>query len=209
MKKFNQGGGFGGRRKPEGRGFGGGFGGRGGSRPPMFKATCAACGQECEVPFKPSGGREVFCSTCFGNQSRDGGERRPSSGRSFGRSEGRADFRDKKVFSATCSECGQRCEIPFRPSGDRPVYCNSCFKGSHGGGKEEGGGRQKEEQFGILNDKLDKILRDLSSLIPGDPIPAKIAAKKKAEKEAAKRPESKKDDKPKKTEKRPAAKKKK
>jgi len=31
----------------------------------MHKATCADCGKECEVPFKPTEGRAVLCSDCF------------------------------------------------------------------------------------------------------------------------------------------------
>ena len=31
----------------------------------MHKATCAECGKECEVPFKPTEGRDVFCKDCF------------------------------------------------------------------------------------------------------------------------------------------------
>jgi CxxC-x17-CxxC domain-containing protein len=51
----------------EGRGFGGrGFGGRGFGGPrEMHKATCADCGQECEVPFKPAEGRPVYCRDCY------------------------------------------------------------------------------------------------------------------------------------------------
>ena len=30
----------------------------------MHKATCADCGQECEVPFKPTEGRDVYCREC-------------------------------------------------------------------------------------------------------------------------------------------------
>ena len=30
-----------------------------------FKATCAACGGEAEVPFKPREDRPVYCSACF------------------------------------------------------------------------------------------------------------------------------------------------
>ncbi len=43
----------------------GGFGGR--SREPreMHKAVCEACKKECEVPFKPSGDRPVYCKDCF------------------------------------------------------------------------------------------------------------------------------------------------
>lgn len=31
----------------------------------MHKATCSKCKQECEVPFKPSEGRPVYCRDCF------------------------------------------------------------------------------------------------------------------------------------------------
>jgi len=32
---------------------------------PMFKAVCADCGMGCEVPFKPKGGRLIYCKVCF------------------------------------------------------------------------------------------------------------------------------------------------
>ncbi|MFH1593511.1 MAG: CxxC-x17-CxxC domain-containing protein [Candidatus Omnitrophota bacterium] len=32
---------------------------------PMHKAICADCGRDCEVPFKPSAGRPVYCKECF------------------------------------------------------------------------------------------------------------------------------------------------
>jgi len=60
---FGNGGGFGGGRK---------FGGHGGAPRSMFQATCDKCGQSCEVPFKPSGDRPVFCSNCFKNQGNAG-----------------------------------------------------------------------------------------------------------------------------------------
>ena len=31
----------------------------------MHKATCAECGVECEVPFKPTEGRPVYCKEHF------------------------------------------------------------------------------------------------------------------------------------------------
>lgn len=34
----------------------------------MHKATCADCGNECEVPFKPTEGRPVYCRDCFRKQ---------------------------------------------------------------------------------------------------------------------------------------------
>ena len=51
---------------------GGGFNrGRGGGRSfdrgprEMHKAICSECGKECEVPFKPTEGKPVFCRECF------------------------------------------------------------------------------------------------------------------------------------------------
>jgi len=39
---------------------------RGFSRGPreMHKVTCADCGKETEVPFKPDGSRPVYCREC-------------------------------------------------------------------------------------------------------------------------------------------------
>lgn len=50
-----------------GYGSRGGFGGGNFNRGPkeMHKATCADCGNECEVPFKPTEGRPVYCRDCF------------------------------------------------------------------------------------------------------------------------------------------------
>jgi len=31
----------------------------------MHKAICADCKKECEVPFKPTEGRPVFCRDCY------------------------------------------------------------------------------------------------------------------------------------------------
>ncbi len=34
------------------------------------------------------------------------------------------------MHKATCSECGNECEVPFKPVDGRPVRCNKCFKSS-------------------------------------------------------------------------------
>jgi CxxC-x17-CxxC domain-containing protein len=31
----------------------------------MFDATCATCGRDAQVPFRPTSGRPVYCSDCF------------------------------------------------------------------------------------------------------------------------------------------------
>jgi CxxC-x17-CxxC domain-containing protein len=35
----------------------------------MHKAICSGCKKECEVPFKPTEGRDVFCQDCFRNRN--------------------------------------------------------------------------------------------------------------------------------------------
>ena len=35
--------------------------------------------------------------------------------------------RPREMFKVTCSDCKKECEVPFKPSGDRPVYCKDCF----------------------------------------------------------------------------------
>jgi len=42
-----------------------------------------------------------------------------------------------KLF--TCSSCGQEAQVPFQPSGDKPVYRSACFQ-QRGGGSRGGGG---------------------------------------------------------------------
>jgi len=33
----------------------------------------------------------------------------------------------KPLHLATCSECGEECEVPFKPDPHRPVYCRRCW----------------------------------------------------------------------------------
>jgi CxxC-x17-CxxC domain-containing protein len=37
------------------------------------------------------------------------------------------NFRERSFTRAICAECKKECEVPFKPSGDRPVYCKECF----------------------------------------------------------------------------------
>jgi CxxC-x17-CxxC domain-containing protein len=147
-------GGFGGNRG----GFGGGRGGFG--RPQMHSATCAECGEDCEVPFKPDGSKPVLCSRCF-KGGKDNHERRFNAFEDF-------EDRGPRKHKTVCSACGKECEVPFKPDGSKPVYCDDCF----GRGdkkpefrKSEGGSVSKKE-FDQLNSKLDAILKRLDSLMP-------------------------------------------
>jgi len=103
----------------------------------MFTATCGDCGNECQIPFKPKEDRPVYCKECF--QKHKPAESRSGSrfgGRSsYGRNErgsrfdrGSRDERPREMFTATCGDCGNECQIPFKPKEDRPVYCRECFQ---------------------------------------------------------------------------------
>jgi len=37
------------------------------------------------------------------------------------------DFRVREMHKATCADCGQECEVPFKPREGKPVYCRDCY----------------------------------------------------------------------------------
>jgi len=39
----------------------------------------------------------------------------------------------REMFEVVCAECGKTTQVPFRPTGSRPVYCSDCFSGQGGG----------------------------------------------------------------------------
>ena len=61
--------------------------------------------------------------------------------------QGGYDRRPREMHKAVCADCKKECEVPFKPSGDRPVYCREClskrkddssFKGKHVNRSREG-----------------------------------------------------------------------
>ncbi len=36
-------------------------------------------------------------------------------------------FAQKELFDAQCNSCKERCQVPFKPNGMKPVYCSKCF----------------------------------------------------------------------------------
>ena len=50
--------------------------------------------------------------------SRDGG---------FNRGGG-FDRRPRETHKAVCAECNKECEVPFKPTQGKPVYCRECFQ---------------------------------------------------------------------------------
>ncbi|MFA6410673.1 MAG: CxxC-x17-CxxC domain-containing protein [Candidatus Buchananbacteria bacterium] len=170
------------------------FGDNRGGRPGMHQAVCSGCGNKCEVPFRPTGDRPVYCSSCFEKQGNSGSPR--TGGRSFSK----PSFGDKRMFEAVCAKCGNKCEVPFRPTGDKPVYCSSCFdKGNSSSAPVGKSLDQYKQQFEILNSKLDKVLKalNLQEIVkaPKEAKPKsepKPEAKKPAAKKAAAKPAAKK-----------------
>jgi len=93
----------------------------------MHKATCSDCGAECEVPFKPTAGKPVRCQDCFRKnrpqRSFGGGNRGFDRNRRFSNK----NNRPREMHKATCAECKQQCEVPFKPTEGKPVFCKECF----------------------------------------------------------------------------------
>ena len=111
--------------------------------------------------------------------SRDGGRARGSRGRSDRRSRGRRDRNDfsrderrdsgrrsykrdrddeKEMHKVICDKCGKSCEVPFKPTSSKPVYCSECFRTE---GDSSKGSRGSSKELKEINEKLDAILEIL------------------------------------------------
>lgn len=123
----------------------------------------------------------------MGNFSRG----RAGSGRGFSSKGGSSSGWEKRSFNdrgsrgpvqmhpAVCDNCNKSCEVPFRPTGGKPIFCSSCFENQRGSdsrrfesrnserpasfsSKQENNGKNYQEQFDQLNHKLDKLLEILT-----------------------------------------------
>jgi CxxC-x17-CxxC domain-containing protein len=45
--------------------------------------------------------------------------------------EKKVDIFKREVHKAVCADCGKECEVPFKPTEGRPVYCRDCYQ-KHG-----------------------------------------------------------------------------
>ena len=34
----------------------------------------------------------------------------------------------REMHDVTCADCGQQTQVPFKPDGERPVYCRDCYR---------------------------------------------------------------------------------
>ena len=118
-----------------------------------------------------------------------------SGGGRFGGDFRRRDSGRRQMHKAVCDECGKDCEVPFKPSGDKPIYCSECFEKKEGGssrrserrsprrsdfGKKDDTHKKLLEQVGSLNTKLDRILKVLESGVGKKPASKKTEIKKVA-----------------------------
>jgi len=37
------------------------------------------------------------------------------------------DQQGRQLYEIKCSDCGKSTQVPFNPTGDRPVYCRDCY----------------------------------------------------------------------------------
>ena len=74
---------------------------------------------------------EVVISILEKNMRDFGSDNRSRGGRDFPRrSFGGRDSSNRSfsLHDAVCDECGKNCQVPFRPSGGKPIYCSDCFE---------------------------------------------------------------------------------
>ncbi|MCP3684846.1 MAG: hypothetical protein GY861_19455 [bacterium] len=87
-----------------------------------------------------------------GRGSGGGSRPRGAGGRSSGR-----DRRDVTMTKVICSSCGVECEVPFKPTSSKPVYCNNCFSKKD----KDSSNKPSERDFDVINEKLNKIMAAL------------------------------------------------
>ncbi|HRZ30656.1 MAG TPA: hypothetical protein P5274_03285 [Candidatus Paceibacterota bacterium] len=130
----------------------------------------------------------------FGGGSR-GGSRFGGGNRSGGSRFG-SDRGPVTMHKAVCSDCGNDCEVPFRPTGDKPIFCSDCFSAKRGGeapraprGGSFGGDRgprkdfaprgdnEVKKQLEFLGMKIDRLTKIVEGLVSA---PSQVTAEKSA-----------------------------
>lgn len=102
--------------------------------------TCRDCSREF---IFTAGEQEFYAQKGFTNEPSRCPECRSANkaSRGGGYSSGGFERREREMFPAVCAQCGKDTQVPFQPSGDKPVYCSDCFSAqrSSGGGRYSGG----------------------------------------------------------------------
>jgi CxxC-x17-CxxC domain-containing protein len=71
------------------------------------------------------------CPSCRAQRRAAGGGGASSYGNGGGYSSGGGGGYSRgprEMFDAVCARCGKDTQVPFRPTGARPVYCSDCFR---------------------------------------------------------------------------------
>ena len=84
--------------------------------------TCKDCGNEFVFSERE---QQFFAEKGFQNQPQRCRDCRHAR-RGHGADKTASDVR-RASFEAVCAACGAETTVPFRPRGDRPVYCRTCF----------------------------------------------------------------------------------
>lgn len=109
-----------------------------------------------------------------------------------GRNSGRPNFGGQtQMFNATCTNCRKPCEVPFRPIGDKPVYCRECFMKKRESAprgplreavsqdfsrKPQGASAPSDDisrELRSMNAKLDAVLQKIGAVSSGETEPAR------------------------------------
>ncbi len=111
---------------------------------------------------KPGGRRPNRSSERSRNDSEGRRDSRRSNYRSDSRSSERSRFGGRSSdrierTTVTCDSCNKSCEVPFKPSSNKPIYCDACYK-KESGSKNR---RNPSNEFVEINKKLDKIMKAL------------------------------------------------
>jgi CxxC-x17-CxxC domain-containing protein len=63
------------------------------------------------------------------------------------------NYRERVLHRAICADCKKECEVPFKPSGERPVYCKDCFSKRKGGSSfnKRSDNRHREARHGEVS----------------------------------------------------------
>ncbi len=83
--------------------------------------VCGDCGEEFVFTADE---QEFFAEKGFQEPKRC----KPCRGRRKERGGGGGGFGQRQMHQVTCSECGVETEVPFKPTGERPVYCRDCYQ---------------------------------------------------------------------------------
>ena len=100
-----------------------GLGRDGGPEREMFDGTCSQCGAAVQVPFRPSPDRPLLCRDCLraSRESGEYGEAREARGHG-------GERHSAETFDITCSHCGKKDTVPFRPFDGSVVLCRECME---------------------------------------------------------------------------------